>query len=194
MSTKRHERTLARRSAIQLLYQGDMLGTSACAIADDERYLADSNEAPLSNYALMLLQTIESHQTAIDERLEAASDNWLLSRMPVVDRAILRLAVGEMIYVDDVPISVSINEAVELAKDFGGEDDSPRFVNGVLGRIASSLEEGQNQMSQDQMAGAPSDDASDDADAAHECAAAQPVSPVVSELRELAAKEVCNGE
>ena len=60
--------------------------------------------------------------------------------MPIVDRSILRLATYEMMYVEDVPTSVSINEAVELAKDFGGEDESPRFVNGVLGRIAKRLD------------------------------------------------------
>ena len=60
--------------------------------------------------------------------------------MPVVDRAILRLATYEMLYVDTVPISVTISEAVELAKAYGGEDESSRFVNGVLGRIALKLE------------------------------------------------------
>ena len=60
--------------------------------------------------------------------------------MPVVDRALLRLAVYEIVYVDDVPVSVAINEAVELAKAYGGEDESSRFVNGVLGRIARTLE------------------------------------------------------
>ena len=60
--------------------------------------------------------------------------------MPVVDRAILRLAVYEMTYVDEVPVSVTINEAVELAKAYGGEDDSSRFVNGVLGRIAAGID------------------------------------------------------
>ena len=60
--------------------------------------------------------------------------------MPVVDRALLRLAVYEMVYVDDVPVSVAINEAVELAKIYGGEDESSRFVNGVLGRIARTME------------------------------------------------------
>ena len=72
--------------------------------------------------------------------LTATSENWALARMPIVDRSILRLATYEMMYVDDVPTSVTINEAVELAKDFGGEDESPRFVNGVLGRIARSME------------------------------------------------------
>ena len=75
------------------------------------------------------------------ERLASTSENWSVDRMPVVDRALLRLAVYEMVYVDDVPVSVAINEAVELAKAYGGEDESSRFVNGVLGRIARTMEE-----------------------------------------------------
>ena len=61
--------------------------------------------------------------------------------MPATDRCLLRQSVYEMLYVDDVPISVSINEAVELAKEFGGDDDSHKFVNGVLGKIAKEIEE-----------------------------------------------------
>jgi N utilization substance protein B len=67
--------------------------------------------------------------------IERTSDNWVLSRMPLVDRNILRLAVFELLYLDDVPDSVSINEAVEMAKIYGGEDSS-KFVNGILGRLA----------------------------------------------------------
>ena len=65
-----------------------------------------------------------------------------MDRMPILDRSLLRLAASEMCYVEDVPVSVSINEAVNLAKEFGGEN-SPRFVNGILGRIAIHLEEEQ---------------------------------------------------
>ena len=97
-------------------------------------------EGTLTDYALALIHGVEANQAQVDERIEAASENWALSRMPIVDRSILRLAVFEMFNCDDVPVSVSINEAVELAKGFGGEDDSPRFVNGVLGRIARSME------------------------------------------------------
>ena len=57
-----------------------------------------------------------------------------------MDRSILRIATYEILFVEDVPTSVAINEAVELAKDFGGEDESPRFVNGVLGRIAKDVD------------------------------------------------------
>ena len=70
---------------------------------------------------MALIHGVEASQAQVDERIEAASENWALSRMPIVDRSILRLAVFEMFNCDDVPVSVSINEAVELAKGFGGE-------------------------------------------------------------------------
>ena len=67
--------------------------------------------------------------------LSDISEHWTVSRMPLVDRNILRLAVYEILFVEDIPDSVSINEAVEMAKSYGGEDSS-KFVNGVLGRLA----------------------------------------------------------
>ena len=87
----------------------------------------------------MLLDGCKENLEAIDELIVSASENWALDRMPMVDRALLRLSTYEMRYVEDVPVSVSINEAVNLAKEFGG-DDSPRFINGILGRIATQLE------------------------------------------------------
>lgn len=139
MAAKRHERTRARRAALQVLYTSEITDESPAAIAEGNKRLAD--DGPLSDYALTLVRGTEAHRCAIDAHLGATSENWSLARMPVVDRSILRLAIFEMMYVEDVPTSVAINEAVELAKDFGGEDESPRFVNGVLGRIAKRLEE-----------------------------------------------------
>ena len=121
MAAKRHERTRARRSALALLYTSEITDEGATKIAEEGRYLAE--DGPLPDYATALVRGVEAH------------------RMAIVDRSILRLATYEMMYVDDVPTSVTINEAVELAKDFGGEDESPRFVNGVLGRIAKILDE-----------------------------------------------------
>ena len=80
-----------------------------------------------------------------------------------------------MMYVDDVPTSVTINEAVELAKDFGGEDESPRFVNGVLGRIAKRLDEGDGDLSPRGVDAAPADAVSADAVPAPVASAAAPV-------------------
>ena len=138
MAAKRHERTSARRAALQVLYTSEITDESPAAIAEGDRRLEE--DGPLPEYALMLVRGVESHRIAIDNHLAATSENWSLARMPIVDRSILRLATFEMMYIDDVPTSVTINEAVELAKDFGGEDESHRFVNGILGRIAKMLE------------------------------------------------------
>lgn len=134
---KRHERSLARRCALQVLYQGEILNKPADQVVD-EGLVPD--EAGMGDYARMLIMGVSSHKSELDRIIGASSQNWAIDRMPVVDRSILRLAVFELKYVDDVPVSVSINEAVELAKEFGGEDDSHRFVNGILGRIARDNE------------------------------------------------------
>ena len=133
-----HERTEARRLALQVLYQSEMVEKAPSAILADKAYVAE--EGVPSAYAERLLQGVEEHREEIDDQLRTASENWTLSRMPAVDRALLRMAACEMLYVDEVPLSVSINEAVELAKRFGGGDDSHRFVNGILGRIARGIE------------------------------------------------------
>lgn len=141
MSAKRHERTRARSNAVQMLYTGEIQGKPAIQLLNEGCAIEDIGE--LSDYAVALIQGVDEHVEAIDEHLASTSENWSISRMPIVDRTILRLATYEMVYVDDVPVSVSINEAVELAKEFGGKDESPSFVNGVLGRIAKGIEAGE---------------------------------------------------
>ena len=136
-SSRRHERTSARRSTVQVLYTSEIQDERPTVLIETGRCLEE--DGPLSDYAIALIKGVEEKMGDI-ARLEESSDNWSVSRMPVVDRSILRIAVYEMLYVDDVPVSVAINEAVELAKAFGGEDESPRFVNGVLGKIARRLE------------------------------------------------------
>ena len=79
---------------------------------------------------------IFSHITELDEAINEVSSGWKTSRMSKVDLTIIRLAVYEMRYEEDIPVAVSINEAVELAKKFGG-DESPSFINGVLGKVAA---------------------------------------------------------
>lgn len=138
MAAKRHQRTAARRAALALLYTSEITEEYATTIADEGRALEEAG--PLTDYAKQLVRGVESHIAAIDKEIAATAENWSVHRMPIVDRSILRLAVYEMMFVGEVPTSVCINEAIELAKDFGGEDESPRFVNGVLGRIARRLE------------------------------------------------------
>lgn len=96
--------------------------------------LAPINEAYMQNKYEKILE----HLDEIDGTLNLASSGWKVSRMSKVDVNILRLAVYEMKCDEDVPVKVAINEAVELAKKFGG-DDSSSFVNGILGKIAKEL-------------------------------------------------------
>ena len=140
MASRRHERTAARQGALQVLYTSEIKGTRPSDLLDSGLVLEDDGKS-LSDYAIGLIEGVDEKMLPIDVRLNSTSENWKLNRMPIVDRCILRLATYEMLFVDEVPVSVAINEAVELAKDFGGEDESPRFVNGVLGRIARQLEE-----------------------------------------------------
>lgn len=137
-------RSAARRKALQILFQGEITGQDVESILA-EGFCIDEVGVPC-DYTQLLLMGVQTNRQAIDELITQTSENWSLERMPLVDRSLLRIATFEMLYVDEVPYSVSINEAVELAKHFGGEDESPRFVNGVLGRIATHLyeEAGQN--------------------------------------------------
>ena len=85
-------------------------------------------------------QTYMEHIPEIDEMLNRTSEGWKTTRMGKVDLAILRLAVYEMKFDEDVPVGVAINEAVELAKRFG-RDQSPSFINGILGKLAREEDE-----------------------------------------------------
>ena len=134
-----HAHTAARKQAIQVLYQMEITG-----IGDPDIVLAQVNpeqEVLPSKYASLLVRGVVQNQDDIDDKIEEFSESWPLDRMPLVDKAILRLATFEMLFYEACPVSVAINEAVDLAKAFGGEDDSPRFINGVLGRIADRYAE-----------------------------------------------------
>lgn len=137
MSNK-HQRRVARENALALLYSCDITDMGIIEAIEEGAY--PDEEFVLSSYAERLLRGVAERLDEIDAQLAATSENWALDRMPIIDRAILRLATFEMLHIDEVPVSVAISEAVELAKQFGGEDESSRFVNGVLGRIARSIE------------------------------------------------------
>jgi len=132
-------RKAARCKAVQLLYQACISGRSADEILSEGVYV-DEIGVPC-DFTKALFKGTFDHFNEIDELIAQTSENWSIERMPLVDLNVLRLAVYEMCYVDDIPHSVSINEAVELAKHYGGEDESSRFVNGVLGKIALRLEQ-----------------------------------------------------
>lgn len=127
------ERRKARHQALHILYQREITEEPVSRILEHGTYSEEDGEP--SDFCRQLLLGVESHQARIDALIERTSDNWVLSRMPLVDRNILRLAVFELLYLEDVPDSVTINEAVEMAKTYGGEDSS-KFVNGILGRLS----------------------------------------------------------
>lgn len=134
------ERRRARHQALDILYQREITEQAISRILAEGTFSTE-NGAP-TDYCRDLVLGVEAHQVRIDRLIENTSENWALSRMPLVDRNILRLAVFEMLYRDeDVPDSVAINEAVEMAKVYGGEDSS-KFINGILGRLADMAEAG----------------------------------------------------
>lgn len=109
----------------------DLLEKSA--IAQENR----QNQAEIVGYASEIVAGVTSHHAEIDDRISAFSMKWAIDRMPAVDRAILRVAVWEMLFNDEVPDAVAISEAVELAKEYSTEE-SGSFVNGLLSAIAST--------------------------------------------------------
>ena len=141
---KNNRRTWSRRAALQLLYSAEITDRSIVELLDAGDAIVLENEdqeaARPDDYAIALLQGVEEHREEIDDMVDSSSENWAIERMPIMDRSKNRIAVFEMMFLEDIPLSVSIDEAVELAKRYGGEDESHRFVNGVLGQIAKHLE------------------------------------------------------
>lgn len=127
------ERTRARRQAMQILYQREITGESVDSILDSGSYNTEDGE--ITEFCRELVLGVSGNQDDIDGTIGAISEHWTVHRMPTVDRCILRLAAYEILFLEEIPASVSINEAVEMAKIYGGEDSS-KFVNGVLGRLA----------------------------------------------------------
>jgi N utilization substance protein B len=124
-------RSKARKRALDILFEADLRGTDPVATLAER--VAAANPA-VGDYTVELVEGVAAHRARIDEMLATYAEGWVLERMPAVDRAILRLGVYELVWRDDVPDAVAIDEAVELAKSLS-TDESPRFVNGVLGRI-----------------------------------------------------------
>ena len=127
-------RTKSRKRAIDLLFEAENRGMNARDLLA-ERLAKPVTEVPLNQYTSDLVEGVVAHWTDINELLSTYSQGWTLERMPSVDRAILRLGAFEVLYATEVPESVAIAEAVELAKSLS-TDDSPKFVNGLLARLA----------------------------------------------------------
>jgi transcription antitermination protein NusB len=124
-------RSKARKRALDVLYEADMRGTDPVETLATRLAQADP---PIPEYAVELVEGAVAHRDRIDELLATYALGWTIQRMPVVDRTALRLGVFELLWRDDVPDAVVVNEWVELVGNLS-TDDSPKFVNGLLSRI-----------------------------------------------------------
>jgi N utilization substance protein B len=127
-------RSKARKRALDVLFEADQRKVTA---ADVLRRQVSNPQGPPNSYLTTLVEGATAHLAAIDELLTTYSTEWPLDRMPAVDRAALRLGTYELVWCDDVPTAVVIDEWVELVKQLS-TDDSPAFVNGLLGRVAEA--------------------------------------------------------
>ena len=125
----------ARQLLMQLIYQMELLNDHSQETKD--KYITFHFEnSTQKGYADKLINLVLANMEAIDAKLNEHSNKWKTTRMPKVDLAVLRLATAEILYMDDIPDAVAINEAVTMAKKFGAEEESGSLINGILGKIA----------------------------------------------------------
>lgn len=135
------KRRKAREFALQLLFQLDVTNKMS---GDDSAKPMElfwehtSCKEEIKDFSSEIIRGTLAHIEKIDENINKYAENWDLNRMPTVDRNILRFAIYEILYRDDIPLKVSINEAIEISKSYGTED-SARFINGLLDKISKTL-------------------------------------------------------
>jgi transcription antitermination protein NusB len=126
----------ARKRAVDLLFEAEARDLSPVDVVEVRTTLSETNPdvAALHPYTVAVATGVSDHCEHIDDLISSHLQGWTLDRLPAVDRAILRVAVWELLYADDVPEPVAVDEAVQLAKELS-TDESPGFVNGVLGHV-----------------------------------------------------------
>jgi N utilization substance protein B len=126
----------ARRRAVDLLFEAEARDVDVSELIAERVQLSagDASVAPVNPYTSTLVEGVADDLDRVDGTIESYLQDWTLSRLPAVDRAILRVAVWELFHANDVPPVVAVDEAVELAKELS-TDDSPGFINGVLGQV-----------------------------------------------------------
>lgn len=126
-------RSRGREVALQLLYQREH--NAKLERKSIESFVKERlREEAIRKFCLSLYDGVTAHQAEIDPKISAAADNWRLSRMPTVDRNILRLGAYELLHTEETPAAVAFDEAIELARRYGTAESSA-FVNGVLDRL-----------------------------------------------------------
>ncbi len=126
-------RTKARKRALDVLFEAEQRAVDPAVLLAD-RIAQPGTETALPQYSVDIVEGVLGRRDRIDEVLETYSHGWTLERMPAVDRALLRIATWEILFNDEVPDPVAIDEAVELATGLS-TDESPSFINGLLARI-----------------------------------------------------------
>ncbi len=133
MSTRRQARCIT----LEILFEIDIVGHTPAEVMDRRLGAEEMDKAGL-NFALRLIEGVLKYQDAIDLLIARYAPEWPLDQMAVIDRNVLRIAIFEFLIDDETPVKVAINEAVELAKEYGS-DSAPRFINGVLGTLAELI-------------------------------------------------------
>lgn len=131
------KRTQGRETALKILYQSDILRRDISSIGETYFASLEKVDPTVEEFSLRLTKGIEENVKSIDEKISEYATNWQLKRMAYIDRNVLRIGVFELLFAEDIPPKVSINEAVDLAKKYG-DLESSKFVNGILDKIHKS--------------------------------------------------------
>lgn len=139
-ATQKLTRRKAREDALQILYQLDLNQdlTPEAGLFHFENHFVTRDKTTIDPFTQRLVSGVAHHLKDLDGILEKVSEHWRTERMPAVDRNILRLGAFELHYCDDIPATVTINEMIEVAKQFGSEN-SAAFVNGILDKLKAQL-------------------------------------------------------
>lgn len=129
------KRRTAREYALQALYQMEIAGTEADEAIESVLSEKNENRDP---FLEELVYGYEKNKEQIDAMIRQNLENWTLERIGNIDRAILRMAVCEMMQMEDIPVNVTMNEAIEIAKIYG-DDESKKFINAVLSKVKDSI-------------------------------------------------------
>jgi transcription antitermination protein NusB len=128
-------RRRSREKTVILLYQMDLLKKDAGEIIENDKLAGKK----FDEFSLELINGVTGNLKEIDDIIRKTVQNWSFDRIAVIDRNILRVAIYEMIHEDDIPLKVSVDEAIEIAKILGQKPDTPKFINGVLGKFLKNI-------------------------------------------------------
>jgi len=133
------KRRKARELALQILFQADVGNLPIEEAMETTLAEATDMDEEIRNYAAQLVRGVWGQRDKLDKQIQSVATNWTIERMAAIDRNLIRMALYEILHVPDVPYRVAINEAVELAKEYG-TTESRRFVNGVLGALVRKMQ------------------------------------------------------